>query len=54
MDNIDTANSDLRVQSLKFLSEITVLYLNKQEPIDDDVRKLLKTTIETSFIEIKS
>ena len=52
MESIDTTNSDWRVQCLKFLSEIATLYLDKQEPIDEDVRKLLRTYIETSFIEL--
>lgn len=53
MDNIDSLNSDLRVESLKVLSELTNLYFNKNnELVSSDLKEELKFTIETQFFDM--
>ena len=53
MDNIDSSNSDLRVESLKVFSEITNIFLNKQNEISrEELRRDVKKFIENHFIEM--
>jgi hypothetical protein len=53
LDNIDSNNSDLRVESLKVLSEICSLYFNKKsEIVGEDLRKELRAFIEENFIDM--
>ena len=53
IDNIDSSNSDLRVESLKVLSEITNSFFNKQNEIcGEDLRKELRLFIENQFIDM--
>ncbi len=53
MDNIDSSNSDLRVESLKVFSEIANIILNKQSEISrDELRKEMKKFIENHFIDM--
>lgn len=53
MDNIDSLNSDLRVESLKVLSELSSLIFNKQNDIaTEDIRKELRSIIEGQFIDL--
>jgi hypothetical protein len=57
MGNIDSNNSDLRVQSLKFFSEICYLFYNgSQQQLNDlannELRKRLRSFIETEFVDM--
>jgi len=53
IENIDSSNSDLRVESIKVFSEICSFYFNKQETeIAEDIRKKLKEFIENYFIDM--
>lgn len=52
VENIDLINSDLSVESLRALSEISVVFYNKKEPIpNEDIKKQFKSLIEISFID---
>ena len=53
MENFDTSNSDFKVESIKVLSEISVLFFNKQDDIaKDELRSDLKFMIETKFFDV--
>jgi hypothetical protein len=60
MDSINSLNSDLRVESLKILSELSVMFLSKQQQpannagglVSQDVREDLKFAIETDLIDM--
>ena len=53
LDNIDSSNSDLRVESLKVFSEITNIFFNKQNEVcGEDLRKELRNFIESQFIDM--
>lgn len=54
MDNINSTNSDLRVASLKIVSELSGIFFGKQtnNPINQDSKEDLKNTIETQLIEM--
>lgn len=53
IESIDSNNSDLRVESIKALSEICCFYFNKNEQnVGDDLRKQLKEFIEGYFIDM--
>jgi hypothetical protein len=52
IDNIDSNNSDLRVQSLKVLSEISCLFYNNTDVADGELKKKLRSFIESHFIDL--
>lgn len=53
VSNIDAANTELSVQSLRLLSEICFITFNKQEsPFSDDFKKTLKQIIENNLYEL--
>jgi hypothetical protein len=54
MDNINSTNSDLRVASLKIVSELSGIFFGKQtnNPISQESKEDLKNTIETQLIEM--
>lgn len=53
MENIDCMNSELRVESLKILSELSNLFFsNQNEFITQDLKEDLKFAIETQFFDM--
>ncbi|CAF0783549.1 unnamed protein product [Brachionus calyciflorus] len=53
LDNIDSQNSNLRVESLKIVSEISNLFFNKQNDwVQSDLKDELKYKIETQFFDM--
>jgi hypothetical protein len=53
MESIEAVNSDLKVQSLKIMSELITLFFNAQEEMDsDEMLSDLKLIIETQFFDM--
>ena len=51
IDHTDSLNSNLKVESLKVVSELASIYFNKNESIDDGVRKKLKQIVEAHLVD---
>lgn len=53
MDNLIVENSDLKVESLKILSELSMLFFDKQTDMatSEDLRSDFKYVIENQFFE---
>lgn len=53
IENITSANSEIKVSCIKFLSEVCALYLNTQEQaVSEDIKRQLKTFIEHFFVDV--
>jgi hypothetical protein len=52
MDSIDTVNSDFKVQSIKILSEVSLIFFNQREVGNDELRDNLKFAIESQFFDV--
>lgn len=55
IDNISSSNTDMRVESLKMISELTALFFGKRNntanEISQESKQALKSTIENQFVQ---
>ena len=52
MEGVDTVNSDFKVQSIKILSEVSLIFFNQREVGNDELRESLKYAIESRFFDV--
>lgn len=54
MDNVNSTNLDMRMESLKMISEMTTMFFSKRKtPIEFNVdsKEALKLAVETQFVQ---
>jgi hypothetical protein len=53
IENINSNNAGLRIECMKVMSEICLLFFNtQQQTVNDEIRKQLRTFIENHFIDM--